>query len=62
MEDPKVKLTKSVSTAELERRWKALREKMQERKIDYLVVQNSEEYMGGPFAGLPISPRAISSP
>lgn len=47
MEDPKDQLTKSVSTAELERRWKAVREMMRERKIDYLVIQNSEEYLGG---------------
>ncbi len=47
MEDPKERLTKCVSTAELERRWKAVREKMQEKKIDYLVIQNSEEYLGG---------------
>lgn len=47
MEDPKQRLTRSVSTAELERRWKAVREKMIEKKIDYLVMQNSEEYMGG---------------
>jgi Xaa-Pro aminopeptidase len=47
MEDPKQRLMKSVSTPELERRWKAVREKMRERKIDYLVMQNSEEFLGG---------------
>ena len=47
MEDPKERLTKCISTAELERRWKAVREMMHDRKIDYLVIQNSEEYMGG---------------
>ena len=47
MEDPKERLTKCISTAELERRWKAVREMMRERKIDYLVMQNSEEYLGG---------------
>ena len=47
MEDPKETLTKCVSTAELERRWKATREMMREKKIDYLVVQNQEEYLGG---------------
>ena len=47
MEDPKQRLTKGASTAELERRWKATREMMQERKIDYLVIQNSEEFLGG---------------
>ena len=47
MEDPKERLTKCISTAVLERRWKAVREMMRDRKIDYLVIQNSEEYMGG---------------
>jgi len=47
MEDPRQKLTRCVSTSELERRWSAVRQKMKERKIDYLVMQNSEEYMGG---------------
>jgi len=47
MENPKERLTKCISTAELERRWKAVREMMHDRKIDYLVIQNSEEYMGG---------------
>ena len=47
MEDPKERLTKCISAAELERRWKATREMMQERKIDYLVIQNSEEFLGG---------------
>ncbi len=47
MEDPKDRLTKCISTAELERRWKAVREMMRDRKIDYLVIQNSEEFLGG---------------
>jgi Xaa-Pro aminopeptidase len=47
MEDPKEKLTKGVSTSELERRWKAIREMMRANKIDYLVIQNSEEFLGG---------------
>jgi len=47
MEDPKERLTKCISTTELERRWKAVREMMRDRNIDYLVIQNSEEYMGG---------------
>jgi Xaa-Pro aminopeptidase len=47
MEDPKERLTKCISTAELERRWKAVREKMKGQKIDYLVIQNSEEFLGG---------------
>jgi Xaa-Pro aminopeptidase len=47
MEDQKSRLTKCVSTPELERRWKAVREMMRARKIDYLVIQNQEEFLGG---------------
>jgi len=47
MEDPRERLTKCISTAELERRWKATREMMGARKIDYLVIQNQEEFLGG---------------
>lgn len=47
MEDPKERLVSSVSTPELERRWKAAREVMKERKIDYLLMRQDEEYYGG---------------
>ncbi len=47
MEDPKQRLVKTISDAELERRWKAVREMMREKKIDYLVMQTSEEFLGG---------------
>src|SRR5664280_426867 len=47
MSDPMERLSKSISTPELERRWSAVRAGMRERGIDYLVIQNSEEYMGG---------------
>ncbi len=47
MEDPSIRLTKNVSDAEMERRWKAVRKQMKARKIDYLVIQNQEEYQGG---------------
>jgi Xaa-Pro aminopeptidase len=36
-----------VSDAELERRWKAARAVMREHKIDYLVMRNDEEFLGG---------------
>lgn len=36
-----------VSSSELHRRWKALRERMDEQKIDALVVQNSSDWVGG---------------
>ena len=47
MEDPKERWSKTVSTAELERRWKAARKKMREHKIDFLIMRNDEEFMGG---------------
>ena len=47
MEDPKERLTTSISTAELERRWKAIREMMREHKIDFLLMRQDEEFLGG---------------
>jgi len=47
MEDPKERLTTSISTAELERRWKAAREIMLENKIDFLLMRQDEEFLGG---------------
>ncbi len=40
-------LTESISTDELERRWKSVREKMKEEGIDFLVMQNDNEWVGG---------------
>ena len=45
--DPKEKLTLSASDRELERRWKAVRVRMAEEKIDVLVMQNSNQHLGG---------------
>jgi Xaa-Pro aminopeptidase len=47
MEDERERLCTSVSTAELERRWKAAREVMRENKIDFLLMRNDEEFLGG---------------
>jgi len=47
MEDPRERMTTSVSKAELERRWKAARQIMKEHKIDFLIMRNDEEYLGG---------------
>jgi len=47
MEDPQQRLVTSISTAELERRWKAVREMMRDRNYDYLVMRNDEEFLGG---------------
>jgi Xaa-Pro aminopeptidase len=37
----------AVSSAELQRRWSAVRERMRERGIDALVMQNSSDWVGG---------------
>lgn len=47
MEDPRERLVPSVSNGELERRWKAAREVMRDRKIDILLMRQDEEYYGG---------------
>lgn len=47
MDDPKQILAESISTAELERRWKEVRKGMKEEKIDFLVMQNDNEWLGG---------------
>ena len=40
-------MTESISTQELERRWKGVRERMKEEGIDFLVIQNDNEWVGG---------------
>jgi len=47
MERPEERLTPSVSNLELERRWKAVREQMKEQGVDFLVMQNDNEWLGG---------------
>ena len=47
MFDPKERLTKCISTQELERRWALARETMREHKVDYLLMRNDEEFVGG---------------
>jgi Xaa-Pro aminopeptidase len=47
MEHHEERLTHSISTAELERRWKAVREKMKQKGLDFLVMQNDNEWLGG---------------
>ena len=41
------RLNTPISTAELERRWKAVRAAMAAQKIDALLMQNNNDYMGG---------------
>jgi Xaa-Pro aminopeptidase len=47
MFDPKERITFSISTGELERRWALARELMRERKLDYLLMRGDEEFLGG---------------
>jgi Xaa-Pro aminopeptidase len=47
MEDPKERLTTCISTNELERRWKLTREMMRENKIDFLMMRNDADFLGG---------------
>lgn len=41
------RLVSPISTAELERRWAAVRDAMAEEKIDVLLMQNNNDHMGG---------------
>jgi Xaa-Pro aminopeptidase len=47
MEDPHDRLTTCVATAELERRWKASREMMLAKGLDFLLMRQDEEFLGG---------------
>jgi Xaa-Pro aminopeptidase len=41
------KVIRPISTGELERRWKAVRMVMKEQRIDFLLIQNNNDYLGG---------------
>jgi Xaa-Pro aminopeptidase len=41
------RLNTPISTAELERRWKAVRAAMEAEKVDVLLMQNNNDHMGG---------------
>jgi Xaa-Pro aminopeptidase len=41
------RITTAISTNELERRWAAVRHDMRQRKIDALVMQNANDWLGG---------------
>jgi len=43
----KERVMKPISDAELERRWKAVREVMKEKKVDFLLIENNNDYLGG---------------
>jgi Xaa-Pro aminopeptidase len=46
-EDPKERLTLGPSDGELQRRWKAVRTRMEAEKIDVLIMQSDNQYLGG---------------
>src|SRR5215210_3128285 len=60
------RIFKSISTAELERRWTRARKLMVERGADVLVMQNNNDWLGGYvkyFTDLPANhgyPRAVA--
>jgi Xaa-Pro aminopeptidase len=62
------RLLHPISTTELERRWAAARKGMAERKIDVLVMQNNNDWLGGYvrwFTDTPLSngyPRSVIFP
>ena len=43
----KERVISPISLGELERRWKAVREVMKERAVDFLLIQNNNDYLGG---------------
>ncbi|HEX9911529.1 MAG TPA: hypothetical protein VGA86_11620, partial [Desulfatiglandales bacterium] len=47
MDDEREILTQSVSDQELKRRWKKVRKRMREEKIEFLIMQNDNEWLGG---------------
>jgi len=47
MDEAEERISVQISTRELERRWKAIRSAMNIRKIDVLLMQNTEQFLGG---------------
>jgi Xaa-Pro aminopeptidase len=47
MADESERLNMPISTAELERRWTAVRKAMEAQRVDVLVMQNNNDFMGG---------------
>src|SRR6476659_8188133 len=47
MSGPTDRITMAISANELDRRWQAARREMRERKIGALVMQNSNDWLGG---------------
>jgi len=47
MDEAKIRINRQISTTELERRWQAVRLAMEDQGIDYLVMQNTNQFLGG---------------
>jgi len=45
--EDEIRILRKISNSELERRWKAVRLAMKERGLDFLIIQNSTDYLGG---------------
>ncbi len=45
--EAEIRIPRIISDAELERRWAAVRRSMREQDLDFLVIQNSTDYLGG---------------
>jgi Xaa-Pro aminopeptidase len=45
--EAEIRIPRRISDNELERRWKAVRQVMKERRLDFLIVQNCTDYLGG---------------
>jgi Xaa-Pro aminopeptidase len=47
VDEKAVRIKSSVSNKELERRWTAVRKSMKDKNLDFLIMQNSTDYLGG---------------
>jgi Xaa-Pro aminopeptidase len=47
MDEAKIRILVQISDEELNRRWAAVRREMAERKIDYLIMRNTNQHLGG---------------
>ena len=56
------RVIRSISTVELERRWKALHALMKLKKVDFLVIQNNNDYLGGYVKWVSDVPAAFAYP
>jgi len=45
--EAEIRIPRSISTGELERRWKAVRHVMREKALDFIIVQNTTDYLAG---------------